>query len=484
MSNYIKSSIISGFIWTGFQTVGTKLISLGTQLLLAWLLLPEDFGKVSIALSITSIVFIIQNFGLSDVLVSRGKMFTSIYHLAKSLSSLVAIICVVITVIAAFLGGYIYDDKDITNLILIFSFAIPFTTLSVVPDAKLRIDLKFKQLSIIRVTEFLISQTAIICFVFLGFGIYGFVLGPLISAIVRYIWLTKAANCTHFFSFTLHHYMYLFGNSIYGFFYSLFETIIRHSDYLILALFVSKTLVGIYFMAYSLSVQVIGLLVNALSPILFPSLMKIPINEVERIKNILLKITIFFSMFGMPFAIWQAAISESLISLFFGEKWHDTIILVQILSIGIGFKVASTLWDTALRIKSKYKSQAIYSFISAVFFLSLITPFSCYMGNKGLAIGVSLYYIISGPLLLYFSFKNYQIKIIEIFKPIIKYFLLSVLVFGAYYYFSSTEDLDSLIKILVNGILSPLTYILTLYFLDNDFKLFLIELKISKFKKK
>jgi O-antigen/teichoic acid export membrane protein len=476
LSNSIKSNIVSGFIWTSFQTVGTKLISLVAQLLLAWLLLPEDFGKVSIALSITSIVFIIQNFGLSDVLVNRGKMFATVYNLAKTLSSVVAVLCISITIIAAFLGGYIYEDTDITNLILIFSLAIPFTTLSVVPDAKLRIDLKFKQLSIIRVTEFLISQTTIICFVLLGLGIYSFVLGPVISAIVRYIWLTKVSNCTHFFSFTLNHYMYLFGNSVYGFFHSLFQTIIRQSDYLILALFVGKTAVGIYFMAYSLSVQVIGLLVNSLSPILFPTLMKIPINEIGRIKSVLLKITVYFSMLGMPFAIWQAVIADSLIDIFFNENWNDTIFLVQILSIGIGFNVVSALWAPALRIMAKFKTQAYYSLYAVLFFISLTIPLSFFMGNKGMAYAVSIYFMISSPLLLYFSFKNYGVKFLELLKPIFKYFLLSIIIFGFNYFLTLNLEFGAILKFFINGLLSPIIYFGVLILLDKDVTLLLKEI--------
>ena len=476
----IKSSIISGFLWTGIQTVGSKLISLVAQLILAWLLLPEDFGKISIAFSITSIIIVIQNFGLTDVLVSRGKMFYHIYNLAKSISSVVAFIAITLAVIFSFIVGYIYADNDITNLILIFSLSIPFNTLSVVPDSKLRIDLKFKELSTIKFFEFFISQGLIIVFVLLGYGIYSFVFGPLISSVLRYFWLSKEANCSHRFKFTLNHYLYLFGNSIYGFFHSIFQTIIRHSDYLILALFVSQTDVGIYFMAYSLSVQAVGLLVNSLSPILFPALMKIPKNETEKIKIILLKVTGIYALFGMPFALWQASIADSLISIFFNNKWTDTILLVQILSFGIGFTVASSLWAPALRIKSKYKTQAFYSLLSLLFFISLIVPFSYSGGKEGLALSVTIYLIISGPILLFYSFRYYDISFSELFHPLLKYFSLSIMIFGTCYFFTHQFNLNDMIKLLINGVMSPVIYFGILFLVDKDFCVFLKEIKIIK----
>ena len=479
MSN-IKNNILTGFLWTGIQTIGTKLISLIAQLVLAWLLLPEDFGKISIAAAVTSIIFLIQNFGLSDLLISRGKMFDRIYNLAKSISALTAIICFVVTVIVAFGAGFIYNDDEITKLILLFSIVIPFNTMSVVSDAKLRIDLRFKELSIVRVTEFLISQTTIIVLVLFGVGIYSFVLGPILSSIVRYFWLVNLAGITHRFRLTYHHWKYLVSNSFYGFIHSVCQTIIRQSDYLILALFVSQTEVGIYFMAYSLSVQVIGVLVNSLSPVLFPALMIIPVEEKGKIKGVLLKITGVFAILGMPFAFWQASIIKPLILIFFEEKWYDTILLVQILSLGIGFNVVSSLWAPALRIKSKYKTQAFYSLLSLLFFISLIVPFSYSGGKEGLALSVTIYLIISGPILLFYSFRYYDISFSELFHPLLKYFSLSIMIFGTCYFFTHQFNLNDMIKLLINGVMSPVIYFGILFLVDKDFCVFLKEIKIIK----
>lgn len=479
MSN-IKNNILTGFLWTGIQTIGTKLISLIAQLVLAWLLLPEDFGKISIAAAVTSIIFLIQNFGLSDLLISRGKMFDRIYNLAKSISALTAIICFVVTVIVAFGAGFIYNDDEITKLILLFSIVIPFNTMSVVSDAKLRIDLRFKELSIVRVTEFLISQTTIIVLVLFGVGIYSFVLGPILSSIVRYFWLVNLAGITHRFRLTYHHWKYLVSNSFYGFIHSVCQTIIRQSDYLILALFVSQTEVGIYFMAYSLSVQVIGVLVNSLSPVLFPALMIIPVEEKGKIKGVLLKITGVFAILGMPFAFWQASIIKPLILIFFEEKWYDTILLVQILSLGIGFNVVSSLWAPALKLKSLYKKQMRFSFFSMLFFLCLILPISYTFGNIGMSSAVSVYYVILSPLLLYFSFKEFNVQLIELLQLILKYFICSFLIFGTLYYVSTIFHLNSWVQLLLMGLLSPLLYFVVLSFGDKYFRMLLNEFKLYK----
>lgn len=469
MNTTIKKYILSGFIWTAIQTTGTKIISLLSQLVLAWLLLPEDFGKISIASSITAIIFIIQNFGLSDVLVSRGKSFNLLYNLAKSLSVLTAIVCVVVTGFAAFLTGNIYNDEEITYLILCFCISIPFNTLSVIADAKLRIDIKFKSISVIRLIEFFLCQFFIVGFAILDFGVYSFVLGPVISSIIRYLLLVKASQTTHLFKFTLRRYEHLIGNSFYGFIHSFLQSVIRHSDYLVLGLFVLKEEVGIYFMAYSLSVQVVSLLVNSLSPVLFPTLMKLPSNENEKIKKVLLKITLYFTMLGMPFSMLQAIVIKPTIHLFFEEKWYDCIELVQILSLGIGFNVLSSLWAPALRIISKYKSQAKFSLFMSIVFISFMFLFSSLFGSTGMAIGVSLSFILTSVTLLYFSFSNYEIKLKEIVTPIVKYFLLSFIIFGSSYYMTEILVMSSIFTLIFNLTIPLLTYFIILNFFDSNF---------------
>lgn len=482
MSINLKASLFSGFVWTAFQTVGTKLISLAAQLTLAWLLIPEDFGKVGIASSITGIIFLIQNFGLSDVLISRSRAFNHLIDLAKSISLTTGTVCFILTFFSGFIAEYFYHDREIRNIILFFCFSIPFSAMSVVPDAKLRIDLKFKELSIIKVTEFLISQFSIIILVLIGFGVYSFVIGPLLGNVVRYFWLIYKSGISHMFVLTFHHWKFVFSNSMFGFLHSLFQSVIRQSDYLILGLFVTKAKVGIYFLAYSLSVQVIGFLVNSLSPVLFPSLMKIPPSETEKIKNVLIKITVIFACLGMPFAFWQSAIIEPLVLIFFPKKWHEMIQIVQILSFGIGLNVVSSLWAPALRIKGSFKAQSIYSFCLMLFFLSLMFSFSYYYGIEGASIAVFIYYFVSTPILLIFSFSSHGISCKIILVSIFKYFIISLAVFGIVYYL--TLDVNLFISLFLNGFISPMIYFLILKYMDKSFNVFLDEIRFKSLRGK
>ena len=475
----LSRNIFSGASWMVVQTIGTKAFSLVAQLILAWLLLPEDFGKIGLTYAITNIGLLIQGFGLTDVLVSRGKSYVVYLPVARSISLLAGGLCFVITVLMGLGGSYIYHDTQIFYLVVIYCCSIPFNALSVVADAKLRIDLRFKNLSMIALADSFIVQGGTILLACLSFGVYSFVIPPVAAAVFRCIYLYHLAGLSFFFFPTLRRWGLLVGKSVWGFVHQMVQRVIMQADYAILGLFASQTVVGLYYMAYSLSVQVIALLAGNITPVLFPTLMRAQQEHVS-IKNALYKCTVFLAMVGIPFSLWQGACAAPLIKLFLPEKWLGTILLVEILSLGMGYRVVSSLWAVAYRLRAKFDTQAYASIFSSIFFFMILIPLSFYYQAVGAAIAVSLFYIVSSPVLLYYSFRDYSIPLHQIISVFVKYSILGLVAFVPIYLLSRQWN-NEWLSLALNAVLSPGVYVVLIRLfakeeyaeLINKFKLFL-----------
>lgn len=411
---------------------------------------------------------LIQNFGMSDVLVSRGKSFMVLHPLAQSLSILFAISAFVLSIILGFTSQFVYGSKELFYLIVIMSLSIPFNALSVLPDAKLRIDLKFRSLNLIQVFSSFGTQLLTILFALLSLGVYSFVIAPVLIAIFRYAALSQVARVHFQWHFTLRHSKVLLNNSTWSFVYALFQRFIQQGDYLIIGFFVTKAMLGVYYLAYSLSVQVIGFLVNSINPVLFPTLMKIPKNEKDKIREALLKITTYFSLLGMPFACWQAVCAEPLILIFLEEKWEPAIELVQILSLGIGFSVVGALWAIAIRIRSEFFLQAKLSAISTSIFVCFLIIGTYFNNLTGAAISVSLYHMLVTPFLIYYSFKYYGVEFLQLMRPILTYSFLSISVFGVFFFIVSANIEQMWYVLLLNGIIAPIAYLIIVGVFNNQ----------------
>ncbi|GHT43327.1 hypothetical protein FACS189438_0280 [Bacteroidia bacterium] len=461
----ITQKLFSGVIWTVTQTAATKIISFVAQIVLAWILVPSDFGKISLTYTVTNIGLLLQNFGLTDVLISRGKSFYTYLSLARSLSLLTGVICTVVTLLLGMGGSFLYHDWKIMSLVAIYSCAIPFNALSLVASSKLSIDIKFKYISLIAIFSLLLTQGLTIVFALLGFGVYSFVISPVIVALLRCGILHYIAKVSISFIFTLRRWWLLVSKSAWGFVHSVCQTLIFQSDYIILGMVATQSTVGIYAMAYSLSVQVIALLTGNIGPVLFPSLMTVG-RKNEQTKNILMKCTVFFAVIGMPFAIWQGVSAAPLIKIFLSNKWFDSICLVEILSIGMAFRIVSSIWEIPYKLRAAFKQQAYNSVVFSISFVLLLIPFSYYFKEKGTAMAVSLFYIISSPMLLYCSFKYYSISLRQVLNIFLKYSIFASVAFIPIFYFSKFTQ-NNWICLLVNGVISPMLYIVLLYCFDK-----------------
>src|SRR5450631_39158 len=71
----LRSRAARGFFWMMAQTIGIKAVNLFGQLVLAWLLLPADFGLLALANTLGSMASLIQQAGLREILIQRHLRF-------------------------------------------------------------------------------------------------------------------------------------------------------------------------------------------------------------------------------------------------------------------------------------------------------------------------------------------------------------------------------------------------------------------------
>jgi O-antigen/teichoic acid export membrane protein len=288
-----------------------------------------------------------------------------------------------------------------------------------------------------------------------------------IVSVLNYLFLNIQAGIGFFFKVNFKRWRHLVGKSAWGFLFAICQRVIQQFDFAVLGLYAMQSEVGLYFFAFSLSVQAVGLLSGSLVPVLFPALNRVAKGGDIHLKSILIKFATLLSLFGMPFALWQAVSAKPLILIFLPVKWHDSIYLVQILSFGVGFQIVSTLWMTALRVKADFRRQALYSFVSSIYFLVLIIPFTCYFKSTGTATAVTLFNLTASPILIFYSFRYFNIGFIEIMRPLLKYFMLSIIIFGGNYIWSSYIG-SIYFSLLINGFFSPFVYLGIVYLFDGD----------------
>ena len=189
------------------------------------------------------------------------------------------------------------------------------------------------------------------------------------------------------------------------------------------AKFLGKEIMGLFTIAYNLAITPSSKIQSILTNVLTPGYSRLQ-YEIDKFKKNYVKAIRFSSVFFIPFMILLGSSSQSLVSLFYGDKWIGSASILELLVfVGI-FKGINYILVSSIIAKGKPK----FIFISSFLDLLISLPFMYYLlpmyEINGLIFG---YYIGS---LLNFMLLSYYFDKIVANKFIVIKALKSSLIFG------------------------------------------------------
>jgi O-antigen/teichoic acid export membrane protein len=390
----------------------TKVIVYITQILVLYLVDPGDIGVVTLAGTITSFILLIGQSGVIDVLIHRRafkQWAVPGFWLALSLGLLS---CLLIGISAPIAARIFTRDPDFQKqlfwlLVLSVPTPLPYA-LSVVPRAQLSRQLRFRALSGFNVVDVLLQNLFTLLFAWLGFGPYSFVLpitvGGLILTAALWWWVRPPWAPR----FGLRRWRFLIGDSSRLLASEFGRMLLDQSDYISLGLFhVAPGLVGIYANGFKFSLQAIRLLMVNMTTILFPAFTKLN-NQPQRQYDGFFKAQRILAAVGVSGCLLQAAVADSFAHLCFPAKWYPSIIVMQILSLGMATRMisggATALMKSQGRFVAVRNSLWAYALVQVTLLLAVLS-----MGGAIIAVSVavSLVSAAMGPVMFYIAIQRY-----------------------------------------------------------------------------
>jgi len=400
---------LSGIAWLTFQSLGSRVVSVLSQLVLAWLLSPATFGAVGLVYSLTTVISTAANFGIDTVLLQRHRTMHLWIAPAFWTSAVLGLAGLAATAALAPLAGALYQSPQFFSLAMIFAVSIPLSSLATVPTVLLRSRLNFRFVAIYNVIEFTALQVATVVLAWRGFGAFSFVIPTPVLALVRLIVFTSAAPYTLKRRFKLHQVGYLFTNGSAVFLSKIVITLVAQGDYFVLGLMADKTQVGIYYFSFRLATQSIWLIAGNISSVVSPMLVKFSGNVREQ-TAVTWNVCRLMAFTAIPACFAQGMLAEPLLRMLFGAKWIGAIPVVAVLSIGIGFDAITWITGAFLNARKEYGRGLIYYLAFTPLFFALVYVGARFGGAVGTAAGVAVYYAIMGPAMTLIVLHRYGIK--------------------------------------------------------------------------
>jgi PST family polysaccharide transporter len=426
----LRASAAHGFIWMSSQTALAKLVGICSQVFLAWLLARDDFGVISKVFAVTAFPALIYQIGVKEVLVRRASAldrWSSVaYWILGSFGLLSAIAMIAAAPLAArfYYGPHPYTSIAVaasswrlTWLIVIIAAAAPFTALSNVPTIRLQQQLRFKELATITFANSCAIAGLSILFALLKCHAYSFVLPWPIAAFLRFVWLCRRAPLHFILDMRLSRWRYLLSDSLMVMIARGIGTFVVVGDYLALGYFHSETSLGVYYFAYGLSMQTMMLVATNMESVLLPILGASDRDRAQQ-RKVVMGTVRSLATIGIPACCLQAILAEPGIRAVFNEKWYPAIPVLQVLSLGMAFRIVGWPTVSIMLAHARYKALLLMLALSSAQFMALVigaaSMSSEHNSAVAVAVAVSLHFIIEAPVYLYVAMRPLGVSVREV----------------------------------------------------------------------
>lgn len=328
----MKEQAIRGAIWILLDTAGGQILSFLAFLILARLLVPEDYGILSLAAAIIAVPQILLNEGFGTALVQRD-MLDDVHINAAFWANLgLATIFVAAAQIGAPWAAVVTDTALLEPVIRWLSLTmIAFALTSIAGGLFIR-QLNYMTFALRTFVANSVGALTGVAMALLGFGVWALVGMQLCTSAlgVLIMWRGLRWRPTLSFSWPAFREIYQFstrlmvGNGL--------RFAAERADSVIIGIFLDPAALGFYFLVTRLLTTVIYITISPVDRIMLPVLSRIkedPRRRSEAYAN-MIGVT---SVFWIPAVAGLGVVAPIALPLMFGHKWDASIPLMMIMSL-------------------------------------------------------------------------------------------------------------------------------------------------------
>lgn len=390
----------TGMLWLTAQTVGTKVLTLGQQIILSYLLVPEDFGLFGLAMTVLAICNFVVRSGLREILIQRHRHFrrwvTPVFWMGITLAAGSGLLMA----LAAPIASIVYDVRNLVPLILLLALTPLLQALAIPPTVRIQCDMAFGRLARIGLLAIALQLLVAGFLAAFGLGAFALVLSRLAMQGFRTVAVWRISKPPIQMRLHIRRWKYLLGDSSRMMGGNAGVTLMNQGDYMMLGVFHADSVVGLYYWGFNLSTQSIQLVLANLNNTLTPALSKLQAEPERQISGFVRGATLA-SFVGVPLCLLQAAVAEPAVRLVFDSKWYDAIPILQVLSLGMAVRLCTGASTSLLVAQGRFGLRMLLSWAEGGTVLAAAAIGANLGAGLAVAICVTAAITFAGPLRVY-----------------------------------------------------------------------------------
>ncbi len=455
---FTTKTIVTSLFWKFMERCGSSGVQFVVSIILARLLLPEEFGLIAlVSVFIAFANVFIQN-GFGTALIQKKDAdnidFSSIFFASLIIATGLYII---LFLSAPFIADF-YQQSELTSIVRVLSLTLFFGAFNSVQEAYIARNMLFKKLFWRSLGALLPSGIIGIIFALKGLGVWALVIQQLCDVFLMcsFMWFTVKWRPQLVFSFERIKGLLSFGWKLQV--SGLLDTgFTKLSDLIIGKMFAPSTL-GFYSRGATFPLMIISNINTSIQSVLLPTLSVAQDNRVH-VKQMMRRAVTTSSFIIIPMMAGLAALAKPTVLVLLGEKWLPCVPFIQIFCFSYAFWPIHTSNLSAINAVGRsdifLKLEVIKKTFGLIILLIFIYLFRTPIGiaSTALVTAISSSFINAHPnkKLLYYGY-------LEQIKDILPSFLLAIAMGGGIYGLTFI-DISPIIQIILYPLVGSVFYL-------------------------
>ena len=331
-----SGSVKKGFFWNFSENVLYKVVQFLLQIIMARILIPEDYGLCAIVLAFVNIAQELVNSGFASALIQKKDTsridFSSVCHFSLALG----VFFYLILFIASPRIAEYFEDERISSIMKVMGASLIIGAFNSVQVAIVYKRLEFKKSFIANLVSISVSAVLGIVAALKGLGVWALVIQYMSNRVINLLvffflvkWLPNME-----FSFKSIKSLFNYGWKL---MVTQLSTFLSQDIYsLVIGKTFSKTQLGLYDLGNKIPANIANTLASTVGRVLFPAFSSFQ-NDTNKIREYIKRTNQLASFIMFPLLFGIAASAKPIVILIFTEKWINAVPIMQIACIWYAF---------------------------------------------------------------------------------------------------------------------------------------------------
>jgi len=388
MSN-LKQKTVSGMIWTALQKYSVTLITFVSDIILARLLSPYDFGCIEMLAIFILVSETIVNGGFGAALIQKKNPtqedFSTIFYWSQLMAGAIYFI---LFVSAPFIANF-YAIPELNSILRIQGLILFVYAFNVVQTSILKKQFRFKELSVITIISSVVSLAITIWMAYSGFGVWSLVVKNLIAAGLISLFCWVYVKWRPLWVFSWKSFKELFGFGVYIFLSNIVTSFCSKIQGLLIGKIYNPATMGYYSKASGTEGVVATSLSQVMDQVTYPLYAEVQ-DDMVALQNVVKRLTMTLAYLTFPLLFAFILIAKPLFVFLYTDKWLPAVPYFQVLCLaGLGDCLQSVNFQTISAI-GKSKITFKWTMIKRFMGMGLIVGGLALWGMKGILLGAVL----------------------------------------------------------------------------------------------